>query len=173
MTTLEDVTRLLPDYELGREIGRGEFGVVWQARHRQLDRDVAVKQLAGPVAADPAHAARFRREAQLLATLDHPHVVRMFDYREDGSTRLLVMELLPGGTLADRRAAGLMLAPAVASIMAAASGLHHVHEQGVLHRDVKPENLMFDGRGVLKVTDFGIAARRHRGCELRARDPRR
>ncbi len=85
MTTLHDVSRLLPDYELGREIGRGEFGVVWQARHRQLGRDAAVKQLAGGVARDSSHSTRFRREARILASLDHPHVVRVFDYREDGT----------------------------------------------------------------------------------------
>jgi serine/threonine-protein kinase len=157
MSTLEDVARLLPDHELGGELGRGNFGVVWRARHLQLDRDVAVKQLAPPVPGDESIEARFRREARLLASLDHPHVVRVYDYREDGDVRLLVMELLTGGTLADRHQAGLTLAAAVASVMAAASGLHHVHEHGVLHRDVKPENLMFDGGGTLKVTDFGIA----------------
>ena len=156
-TDLQDVVRLLPDYELGSELGRGAFGVVWSARHRQLDRAVAVKQLAGSGSADPEHVSRFRREARILASLDHPHVVRVFDYRESEEQRLLVMELLTGGTLADRRAAGLSLETAVATVMAAACGLHHVHEQGILHRDVKPENLMFDRRGVLKVTDFGIA----------------
>ncbi len=156
-TDLQDVAQLLPDYELGSELGRGAFGIVWSARHRQLDREVAVKQLAGPGAADPEHVSRFRREARILASLDHPHVVRVFDYRESEEQRLLVMELLTGGTLADRRANGLSLETAVAAVMAAACGLHHVHEQGILHRDVKPENLMFDGRGVLKVTDFGIA----------------
>ena len=84
--------------------------------------------------------SRFRREARILASLDHPHVVRVFDYRESEEQRLLVMELLTGGTLADRRAAGLSLETAVATVMAAACGLHHVHEQGILHRDVKPEN---------------------------------
>jgi outer membrane protein assembly factor BamB len=157
MSTLEDVVRLLPDYELGAELGRGNFGVVWRARHRQLERDAAVKQLAAPTVGDDTVEARFRREARLLASLDHPHVVRVYDYREDAAVRLLVMELLTGGTLADRHAAGMTLSAAVASVMAAASGLHYVHEHGVLHRDVKPENLMFDGAGTLKVTDFGIA----------------
>ena len=101
--------------------------------------------------------SRFQREARILAQMDHPHVVTVFDYREHGELRLLVMELLTGGTFADRRSAGMSVETAIAAAMAAGSGLHHVHGRGILHRDVKPENLMFDGRGTLKVTDFGIA----------------
>ncbi len=128
---------------------------MWRARHRQLHRDVAVKQLA--IGDSAEYHARFRREARLLAQIDHPHVVRLFDYRESEGVQLLVMELLSGGTLADRRDAGMSQATAVAATLAAATGLHHVHCRGVLHRDVKPENLMFDGSGTLKVTDFGVA----------------
>ena len=156
-TDLPDVARVLHDYEVGREVGRGEFGIVWSARHRQLGREVAIKQLAGSVTATDESSARFRREARILAQMDHPHVVTVFDYREHDALRLLVMELLTGGTFADRRAAGMSVETAIASTLAAASGLHHAHEQGILHRDVKPENLMFDRRGTLKVTDFGIA----------------
>lgn len=151
------VADALPDYEIGRVLGEGSFGVVIAARHRVLGRAVAVKQLAGPVAADDEPAARFRREARILASLDHSHVVRVFDYREHGPERLLVMELLTGGTFADRRVSGMSLETAIAATMAAASGLHHVHEQGVLHRDVKPENLMLNAHDVVKVTDFGLA----------------
>lgn len=154
-TNLDDIARALADYEIGREIGRGEYGIIWSGRHRQLHREVAIKQLAGPPS--PEQSARFRREARILAQLDHPHVVRVYDYREDGELRLYVMELLGGGTLADRRAAGMGTETALASTLAAASGLHHVHEHGILHRDVKPDNVMFDQRGTLKVTDFGIA----------------
>jgi serine/threonine-protein kinase len=153
----DDVARALPDYDIDCEIGAGAFGVVWRGRHRQLQREVAVKQLSAVALAEPEYVARFRREARLLAQLDHPHVVRVYDYRETGDLRLLVMELLPGGTFADRRARGMRPESAIAATLAAARGLHHAHEHGVLHRDVKPENLMFDGRGTLKVTDFGIA----------------
>jgi serine/threonine-protein kinase len=156
-TDLDDVVRILSDYEIGRELGRGQFGVVLAGRHRQLGRDVAIKQLAGPVAANPEYSARFRREARLLAQLDHRHVVTVYDYREEGDLRLLVMEMLTGGSFADRRSGGMRTETAIGAVMAAASGLYHVHEQGILHRDVKPENLMFDGRGLLKVTDFGLA----------------
>lgn len=154
-TNLQDVARALPDYDVLAEVGRGEFGIVWQGRHRQLHREVAIKQLAGP--ATPEYASRFQREARILAQMDHPHVVTVYDYREQDGLRLLVMELLPGGTFADRRAAGIGVETAIAAAMAAASGLHHVHDRGILHRDVKPENLMFDRQGTLKVTDFGIA----------------
>lgn len=149
------VADALSDYELGRVLGRGQFGVVYAARHRQLGREVAVKHLAGDPGEDAL--ARFRREARILAQLDHPHVVTIFDYREVGSVRLLVMETLTGGSLADQLRTGLSTETAVAATMAAATGLHHVHQKGVLHRDVKPENLMLSGAGVLKVTDFGVA----------------
>ncbi|HTK17653.1 MAG TPA: serine/threonine-protein kinase, partial [Acidimicrobiia bacterium] len=154
-TNLEDVARALPEYEIDREVGRGEFGIVWSGRHRQLNRLVAIKQLVGPNTAN--YTARFRREARVLAQMNHPHVVAVYDYREDDELRVLVMELLSGGTLAARRAEGMSLESTIASILAAASGLHHVHEHRILHRDVKPENLMFDHRGTVKVTDFGIA----------------
>lgn len=149
------VARLLPDHELGRQLGRGQFGVVWEARHRHLGRRVAVKQLVGAGDGDE-NARRFRREARILAGLDHPHVVTVFDYREDGDLRLIVMEHLGGGTLSERLRE--LDPPArLAATIAAATGLHHAHMSGVLHRDVKPENLMFDRRQVLKVTDFGVA----------------
>lgn len=155
-----DAARLaaaLPDYEVGEPLGHGQFGVVWAARHRGLGRDVAVKQLIGSAVDDPRHAERFRREARLLAQLDHRHVVRVYDYREAGGLSLLIMQRLTGGTFDERRTAGLSFESLLVAVVAAASGLHHLHLRGVLHRDVKPANLIFDGAGVLKVTDFGTA----------------
>lgn len=145
----------LPDYEVGRRLGEGQFGVVWAARHRRLGRAAAVKQLTGT--AEARNAERFRREARLLAQLDHRHVVKVYDYREVDGLSLLIMERLTGGTFAERRAAGLGFESIIVAMIAAASGLHHLHERGVLHRDVKPANLMFDAADVLKVTDFGTA----------------
>jgi eukaryotic-like serine/threonine-protein kinase len=154
-STAEDIARALPDHDVAEVVGRGQYGIVWRGHHRQLQRSVAIKQLA-EVTDDQAN--RFRREARILAQLDHPHVVAVYDYREVDRLRLLIMELLDGGTLADRTATEAMsVETAVAATLAVASGLHHVHELGVLHRDVKPENLMFDRRGTLKITDFGVA----------------
>lgn len=149
-TRLEE---LMADYDLEGELGRGSFGVVWAARHRQLGRAVAVKEL---VATTDADQARFRREAQVLAQLRHPHVVTVYDYREAPHVRALVMEALTGGTLEDRQGA-LSLAEIVTVGLAAGAALHHVHEAGVLHRDVKPANVMFDAHGHVRVTDFGVA----------------
>ena len=148
------VARVLPDYDIEDELGRGQQGVVWRGHHRQLGRSVAVKQLAMVSAHD---ATRFRREARVLAQISHPHVVSVYDYREDGDLRVIVMELMGGGTLADRMRDGISPVSAVAAVLAAASGLAQVHEQGILHRDVKPENLMFDSHARLKVADFGLA----------------
>jgi serine/threonine protein kinase len=103
---MEDVARALPDYELRGELGRGEYGIVWGGRHRQLGREVAVKQLADGVTSTTEYRARFRREARILAHVDHPHVVRVYDYREQDDLRLLVMELLPGARSATVAARG-------------------------------------------------------------------
>jgi Protein kinase domain len=154
----EDVARVLPSYEIGEELGRGAWGVVISARHRALGRHVAIKQLPKAFAADPAVRARFVTEARLLASLDHPHVVPVFDFVEKDGLCVLVMELLPGGTVWNRFSGQGFTPPAAcATVLAAAAGLQAAHEKNVLHRDVKPENLMFSSEGVLKVTDFGIA----------------
>ncbi|HEX2064635.1 MAG TPA: serine/threonine-protein kinase [Acidimicrobiales bacterium] len=154
----EVIAAALPAYEVGEQMGRGAFGRVFAGRHRQLDRPVAIKQLAMEYSADPEVRARFLAEARLLATLDHPHVVPVYDYVEQGGLCLLVMEKLSGGTVLSRAGAGgVQMETACAVALAAASGLHHAHGRGVLHRDVKPENLLFSASGVLKVTDFGIA----------------
>ncbi len=152
------VTAALPAYEIGGELGRGGWGVVLAGRHRQLGREVAIKQLPRAFAADPAVRARFVAEARLLASLDHPHIVPVYDYVESDGLCLLVMEKLPGGTVWSRfTSTGITPEAACALVLAACAGLHAAHQRGILHRDVKPENLMFSAGGALKVTDFGIA----------------
>jgi serine/threonine protein kinase len=155
---LASLGSLLPEYSIERELGRGAMGVVYLARHQRLDRLVAIKELQGTLAADPATRGRFSVEARVLATLNHPHIVPVYDYIERDDHCVLIMEQLPGGTVWDQFVAtGLTMAQATAITLATCSAMQHAHDQGVLHRDIKPENLMFDAAGVLKVTDFGIA----------------
>ena len=155
----ELLSRVLPAYDIGEELGAGGWGVVVGGQHRQLHRRVAIKQLPPEMSADPAVRRRFTAEARVLASLDHPHVVPVYDFVERDGVCLLVMELLPGGTLRSRASdgAGLTAPKAVALSLACASGLSAAHRRGILHRDVKPDNLLFAASGVLKVTDFGIA----------------
>lgn len=155
----ELLSSALPAYDIGDELGQGGMGVVVAGQHRQLDRRVAIKQLPVAFAEDPSVQRRFMAEARVLASLDHPHVVPVYDFVEHEGVCLLVMELLPGGTLRSRVAAASGFTPqhAVAVSLACTSGLSAAHRRGVLHRDIKPENMLFSGGGVLKVTDFGIA----------------
>ena len=151
------VAAALPAYEIGEELGRGHWGVVFGARHRQLGRDVAVKQLPGAYADQPEVVQRFVNEAKVLGSLNHRHIVPVYDFVQHEGLCLLVMERLHGGTLTTRFRGGASPEDVCAIALAAASALHYAHQHGVLHRDVKPENIMFSGEGVLKVTDFGIA----------------
>ncbi|MBL7488906.1 protein kinase [Frankia sp. AgB1.9] len=145
------VTQALPGYVLGEKLGSGAFGLVLAGTHRQLGRPVAIK-----VMETTSTAASFAAEARVLARLDHPHIVRVYDYVEDHGLSLVVMELLAGGTLTGQRA---VLSPEqiCAVALAIAAALEHAHRHKVLHRDIKAENVMFASDGTLKVTDFGVA----------------
>ena len=157
-TARDQLIEALPGYEVHGELGRGAWGVVFAAEHRQLGREVAVKQLSRDFADDADVRRRFVAEARLLASLDHPHIVPIYDYVERDGLCLLIMERLTGGTLRQRlRSGGLTAGEACTLMVAACAGLHHAHGKGVLHRDIKPENLMLGADRVLKVTDFGIA----------------
>ncbi|MGX7825716.1 serine/threonine-protein kinase [Actinokineospora sp. 24-640] len=150
-----DVGAALPQYAVGAKIGSGGMGVVFEGVHRSLGRAVAIKQLV-PGEADVD--TRFDREARVLASLDHPHIVPVYDYVQTGRDNLLVMEKLDGGTVYSRfHGVGLTGEQSCAIALAMLAGLHAAHQAGVLHLDVKPKNLLFTSAGVMKVADFGIA----------------
>lgn len=150
----ERVAKALPGYVLGDQLGSGAFGLVLAGTHRQMGRPVAIKVMEATGTA--AATADFGAEAQVLARLDHPHIVRVYDYVEDMGLCLVVMELLSGGTLTVRRTS--MSPERVCAVaLAVAAALEHAHGHKVLHRDIKADNILFAGDGTLKVTDFGIS----------------
>jgi eukaryotic-like serine/threonine-protein kinase len=156
----DSVTTLRGRYVLRRQIAHGGMGVVWEATDDVLGRSVAVKALSPALAADQRFVERFRREARAAAGLSHANVAQVFDYGEDGPTRFIVMELVEGETLAARLRREGRLAPAEAARIGAqaADALEAAHLAGIVHRDVKPGNIMLATDGSVKVMDFGIAA---------------
>jgi serine/threonine protein kinase len=153
-------TGILPDrYDAPRLVGSGGMGDIYVAHDRKLDRVVAVKLLAERLSQDPDLRVRFRREALTAARLSgEPHVVTIFDVGEHEGRPFTVMEHLPGGTLADHAGNGPVdPEQALVWLREAAEALDAAHEHGIVHRDVKPANLLFDGADRLQVVDFGIA----------------
>lgn len=142
-----------------RPIGRGGMGQIYVAEDRELGRKVAIKVLDDRFAGNEQLRERFKREALTAARLSgHPHVVTIFDVGESQGRPFIVMEYLPGGTLGDRTRKGpVEPADALSWLGQAAAGLDAAHELGIVHRDVKPPNLLFDARDELVVADFGIA----------------
>ncbi|HET8658014.1 MAG TPA: protein kinase [Micromonosporaceae bacterium] len=145
-------------YQIEELLGSGGMATVWRGRDLRLARPVAIKELPGPWLADRAVLERFDREARTAARLAHPNIVAVHDVGVDGSSRYLVMELIEGPTVAAMLADGpLPVAQAVAIAVQACDGLAAAHAAGIIHRDVKPANLMLTPAGVVKICDFGIA----------------
>ena len=145
-------------YEVVAALGAGGMGEVYRARDTKLQRDVAIKVLPESFADDPDRLARFQREAQVLASLNHPNIGGIHGLEESGGVRALVMELVEGEDLSQRIARGpipideaLPIARQIAEALAAA------HEQGIIHRDLKPANIKIRSDGTVKVLDFGLA----------------
>jgi eukaryotic-like serine/threonine-protein kinase len=150
---------LLGRYELGRLLGAGGMAEVYEGHDRLLARRVAVKILLAQYAHDPAFLARFRREAQAAASLSHPNIVGVFDTGSEGDTWFIVMEYVDGRTLKDIiRAEGALYWARAAEVAGDVAGaLAVAHARGIVHRDVKPGNVMLTTEGKVKVMDFGIA----------------
>ena len=145
-------------YEIVAPLGAGGMGEVYRARDVRLERDVALKVLPSAFASDPERMARFKREAQVLASLNHPHIGAIYGFEDSGGVLALVMELIEGPTLADRIARGPI--PSDEALPVAkeiAEALEAAHDRGIVHRDLKPANIKFARNGNAKVLDFGLA----------------
>ena len=152
------IGRTLGHFRVDERIGSGGMGVVYRGRDLHLDRDVAVKVLPPDALGDEVHVRRFRREAAALSRLAHPHIGTIFDFDAQDGMDFLVMELVPGETLARRIAGDSIAIEHVIDLGAQIAGaLEAAHEHGIIHRDLKPENVIVTPRGQAKVLDFGLA----------------
>ena len=150
-------SRLGP-YQVTALLGQGGMGMVWRARHTGLRRDDALKVLPSAFASNPDRLARFQREAQVLASLNHPNIAHVYGLEQTDGVQALVMELVDGPTLADRIAQGPMpVDEALAIARQITEALEAAHEQGIIHRDLKPANVKVRPDGTVKVLDFGLA----------------
>src|SRR5258705_516555 len=143
--------RRLGVYQVQSRIGAGGMGEVYRARDTKLGRDVAIKIIPDTFALDPDRLARFTREAQVLASLNHPHIAAIYGFEDSGETHALVLELVEGETLADRIARGAIpLDEALPIARQIAEALEVAHEQGIIHRDLKPANIKIRPDGLVK-----------------------
>ena len=149
--------RKLGRYVLSRKIGAGGMAEVWEAFDEGLHRSVAVKVVRDEIAGEAEFRERFIREARLAAQLEHPRILPIYDFGTEAGVTYLVMPLLPGGSLKERISGPMPADEAVEALAAIAAALDHAHGRGVLHRDVKPSNVLVDASGSLLLADFGLA----------------
>ena len=149
----------LGSYEVVAQIGAGGMGEVYQAHDTKLGRDVAIKVLPEAFAHDAERLSRFQREAKMLAALNHPNIATIYGLEQSGGTSYLVMELVPGETLAERvkRDGPVPVEEALTIAKQIAEALEAAHEKGIIHRDLKPANVKVTPEGKVKVLDFGLA----------------
>ena len=158
MTTLQP-GQMLGSYRIIGQIGQGGMATVYKAYQASMDRNVAVKVLPGQLAESPEFMKRFQQEARIIARLEHPHILPVFDYGENDGITYFVMRYLEAGTLKDKMESGrpLSLTEIDRLFSQLADALSYAHSMGVVHRDLKPANALIDSRGNLFLTDFGIA----------------
>jgi putative two-component system response regulator len=147
----------LGQYRIVARIGRGGMATVYKAHHTGLDRNVAIKVLPDFFAEDEVYRERFQQEARSVAKLKHPNILNVFDYGQEQGITYLVLELVEGGTLAERLGRPMELEDVVRILRPVASALDHAHAQGILHRDVKPSNILIHRDGTPVLADFGLA----------------
>lgn len=148
----------LGHYRILEQVGSGGMGVVYRARDEQLERDVALKVLPSGTLSDEASRRHFRKEALALAKISHPNIETVYEFASQDGMDFLVMEYVPGKTLADKLAAGALPEKEVVSVgMQVVSGLEEAHERGIVHRDLKPKNIAITPKGQVKILDFGLA----------------
>jgi tetratricopeptide (TPR) repeat protein len=151
---------VVPGFEILGELGHGGMGVVYKARQDRLKRLIALKMIRSDWHGNPEHLARFEIEAEAVARLNHPNIVRIYEIGKAGGVAYVVLELLEGGTLKERMAGTPQPVREAAGVLSAlARGVHAAHVAGILHRDLKPSNVLFDHAGVPKIADFGLAKR--------------
>ncbi len=156
--TPQALAPLFPQLEILELLGRGGMGAVYKARQPGLDRLVALKVLPAEVGRDPAFAERFIREARALARLNHPHIVAVYDFGQTGDLCYFVMEYVDGANLRQlMRSGGVTPQQAMAIVPQVCEALQYAHDEGIVHRDVKPENILLDQKGRVKIADFGLA----------------
>ena len=158
MPTLEAVAAAFPNLELDSLIGRGGMGAVYKARQPHLERWVALKVLSSDLSSDKSFADRFTREARVLAKLNHPNIVTLHDFGQAGDYFFLLMEYVDGVNLRQAMGTGKFTPEqALTVVPKICEALQYAHSEGILHRDIKPDNILLDSRGHLKIADFGIA----------------
>ncbi len=156
----------LGSHEITALLGKGGMGEVYRARDLKLKRDVAIKILPEEFARDADRVSRFQREAEVLASLNHPNIAAIYDLEEAGGSRYIVLELVDGETLAERLRRGpLPIEEALDIAKSVCDALEAAHEKGVVHRDLKPANVKITPDGKVKVLDFGLAKAREGAAE--------
>jgi len=152
------IGQTLGHYRIIEKVGGGGMGVVYRAHDEQLERDVALKVLPSGTLSTDASRRQFRKEALALAKLSHPNIETVYEFDTQDGIDFLVMEYVPGNTLAERLAAGALQEKEVVALgMQIAAAMEEAHSRGIVHRDLKPRNIAFTARGQAKVLDFGLA----------------